>query len=78
MKAFRDMLDKAGLKDLGFVGKKFTWKGQRHDGLVLERLDRAVANNLWLTLNPGTKFQHLHSYFLEAPSHYRETRRYHP
>ena len=24
MKAFRDMLDKAGLKDLGFVGKKFT------------------------------------------------------
>ena len=61
MKAFRDVLDESGLKDLGFVGKKYTWKGQRHGGLVLERLDRAVANNRWLSLNPGTKVQHLHS-----------------
>jgi len=30
MKAFRDVLDEAGLKDLGFVGKKYTWKGHRH------------------------------------------------
>ncbi|XP_075655009.1 uncharacterized protein LOC142625198 [Castanea sativa] len=61
MKAFRDVLDEVGLKDLGYVGKKFTWKGHRHDGLVLERLDRVVANNQWLSLNPGTKVQHLHS-----------------
>ena len=61
MNDFCNMLDEAGLKDLGFVGKKFTWKGQRHGGLVRERLDRAVANNLWLTLNSSTKFQHLHS-----------------
>lgn len=61
MKAFRDVLDESGLKDLGFVGKKYTWKGKRHDGLVLERLDRVVANNLWLSQNPRTKVQHLHS-----------------
>ena len=39
MKAFCDMLDEAGLKDLGYVGKKFTWKGHHQGGLVLERLD---------------------------------------
>lgn len=62
MKAFRDVLDEAGLKDLGYVGKKYTWKCHRHGGLVLERLDRVVANNQWLSMNPGTKIQHLHSF----------------
>ncbi|XP_023881745.1 uncharacterized protein LOC111994119 [Quercus suber] len=61
MKAFREVLDELGLKDLGFVGKKFTWKGRRHGGFVLECLDRAVANNQWLSQNSGTKVQHLHS-----------------
>ena len=61
MKAFCDVLDKAGLKDLGFVRKKFTWKGHRPGVLVLERLDQAVANNQWLSKNPGMKVQHLHS-----------------
>ena len=28
---------------------------------MLERLDRAIANNQWLSKNPGTKIQHLHS-----------------
>ncbi|XP_023873052.1 uncharacterized protein LOC111985633 [Quercus suber] len=65
MKDFRDVLDELGLKDLGFVGKKFTWKGRRHGGYVLERLDRAVANNLWLSKNPGSKVQHLQSYSLD-------------
>ena len=62
MRDFHEVLDEAGLKDLGFVGKKFMWKGQRRGGLVLERLDCAVVNNLWLSQNPGTKVQHLHSY----------------
>ena len=65
MKAFREVLDKAGLKDLGYVGKKFTWKGHRQGGFVLERLDKAVANNQWLSQNPGTKVQHLHSNSLD-------------
>ena len=54
-------LDEAGLKDLGYVGKKFTWKGHRHGGFVLEQLDRAVANNQWMSQNPSSKVQHLHS-----------------
>ena len=29
MKAFQDVLDKCGLKDLGYMGDKFTWKGKR-------------------------------------------------
>lgn len=61
MKDFREVLDELGLKDLGFMGKKFTWKGRRHGGYVMERLDRAVTNNLWLSKNPGSKVQHLHS-----------------
>ena len=61
IKDFRDVLNEAGLKDLGYVGKKFTWKGHRHGGFVLEHLDRAVANNQWLSQNPGSKVQHLHS-----------------
>ena len=36
MKAFRDVLDEAELKDLGYVGKKFTWKGRHQGGFVLD------------------------------------------
>lgn len=61
MKAFRDVLDELGLKDLGYVGRKYTWKGRHQGGFVLKYLDRTVANNQWLSLNPGTRVQHLHS-----------------
>ena len=59
MKESRDALDVCGLMDLGFVGDKFTWRGKRVGGLVLERLDRAVADNAWFSLFPSTKVQHL-------------------
>ena len=62
MLAFRNVLDECGLMDLGFVGDKFTWKGKRAGGLVLERLDRALASNGWFALNPGTKVRHLNSF----------------
>ena len=55
MKVFRDVLDECGLMDLGYVGDKFTWWGKRAGGLVLERLDRAVASNGWLSHFPGSK-----------------------
>lgn len=42
-----------------FLGDKFTWKGKQVGGLVLERLDCSVANNLWFSLNPAIKVQHL-------------------
>ena len=59
MKEFRDVLDECGLIDLGYTRDKFTWKGKRAGGLVLERLDRAIALNEWFSRFPGTKVQHL-------------------
>lgn len=41
--AFRDCLDKNGLRDLDTVGHQFTWRNNRTDGFIEERLDRVVA-----------------------------------
>ena len=62
MKEFRDVLDECGLMDLGYAGDKFTWRGKRAGGLVLERLDRVVASNEWFSRFPGIKVQHLHTH----------------
>ena len=62
MKAFRNVLDECGLKDLGYMGDKFTWKGKRQGGMVFERLDRAVANNQWSFLNSSTLIHHLQTH----------------
>ena len=62
MKAFRNALDECALKDLGYLGDKFTWKGKRQGGMVFERLDRAVANNQWSFLNPGMAIHHLNTH----------------
>ena len=59
MKEFRDLLDECGFVDLGFIGEKFTWRGKRSGGLVLERLDRATASNEWFFRFPGIKVHHL-------------------
>ena len=59
MKEFHDVLDECGLMDLGYVGDKFTWWDKRAGGLVLERLDKAVASNEWFSRFPGSKVQHL-------------------
>ena len=65
MIVFRDVLDKRGFMDLGFNWDKFTWKGKRAGGLVLERLDRAIATNDWFSLNSGTKFRHLNTHYFD-------------
>ena len=62
MQDFKDVLDECGLMDLGYVGDKFTWRGKRAGGLVLERLDRVVASNGWFSRFPGSKVQHHHTY----------------
>ena len=62
MKEFCDVLDEYGLMDLGYVRNKFTWGGKRVGGLVLERLDRAVASNGWFSRFPGSKVQHLRTH----------------
>jgi hypothetical protein len=48
MGQFRDALDTCNLRDLGFIGARYTWTNRRHDeNFVSERLDRAVANPQW-------------------------------
>ena len=62
MQAFRDIVDECELVDLGYCGHKFTWRGKRSGGMVLERLDRAFANTAWLELNPATRVQHVRAH----------------
>ena len=62
MNPFRDVVDECGLVDLGFVGHKFTWRGRRAGGVVLERLDRAFASDSWLLNNPATRVQHIRAH----------------
>ena len=62
MMAFRDILDECGFMDLGFIGDKFTLKGKRVGGLVLECLDKAVATNDLFSLNPRAKVRHLNTH----------------
>ncbi|XP_040987788.1 uncharacterized protein LOC121235507 [Juglans microcarpa x Juglans regia] len=48
MEEFRNALSLGGLSDLGWRGNKFTWSNGHADGsFVKERLDRAVANQVW-------------------------------
>ncbi|XP_023898513.1 uncharacterized protein LOC112010404 [Quercus suber] len=61
MEAFRDVVDELGFVDLGFSGRKYTWKGKRGNSMILERLDRAFATPSWLEFFPATRVQHLHS-----------------
>ena len=59
MEAFKGCLDKCGLVDLGFIGKKFTWCNGR-DGVSRTklRLDRMVANEEWLKRFPNARVFH--------------------
>ena len=41
--------------DLGFYGPKFTW----HRGMTFERIDRAVGNEVWQEVFPGSHVLHL-------------------
>lgn len=60
MQDFRDVLDKCGFRDLGFLGGKFTWCNGQWDGhTVWERLDRAVATIDWLEKFSDTRVVHL-------------------
>lgn len=59
MKPFRDVLDKCGFMDLGFVCFPFTWHKHYTGYKVWERLDWAVATNEWFSMFPGTQIHHL-------------------
>jgi len=62
MKNFNETINYCGLRDLGFIGPKFTWIYQRADGTqIRERLDRAMATPEWMSLFPEAKLYHLSS-----------------
>ena len=62
MNTFRNAVDECELVDLGYTGLKFTWRGNRPSGVVL---DHALANTSWLELNPGTCVQHFRAHSLD-------------
>ena len=67
MNEFREVVDDCGFMDLGYVGKKYTWRGKRGDTMVLERLDRALATHSWLAQNPATR---VHCFRSNVSDHY--------
>ncbi|XP_075665958.1 uncharacterized protein LOC142635735 [Castanea sativa] len=60
MQVFRDTLDVCGFVDLGYTCPKFTWYGNRHGHINLERLDRGVVTHDWLEKYSATSIWHLH------------------
>ncbi|KAH7850130.1 hypothetical protein Vadar_028349 [Vaccinium darrowii] len=60
LKAFRDFVTKLEAVDLGYVGYPFTWANRRcGDGLIKERLDRALVSSSWRLRYERAKLQHL-------------------
>ena len=62
MDNFIEAINFCDLRDIGFVGLKFTWIYQRANGTqIRERLDRALATSEWLDLFPAAKLYHLYT-----------------
>jgi hypothetical protein len=61
--AFHGWLDSCGMIYLGFSGNPYTWSNKRQGHhLIKERLDRGIANSLWVQLFPHYSVQHLPAY----------------
>ena len=59
MDNFIEAINFCDLRDIGFVGPKFTWIYQMADDTQLqERLDHALATSEWLDLFPAAKLYH--------------------
>ncbi|KAL8536143.1 hypothetical protein ACS0TY_011686 [Phlomoides rotata] len=62
---FRDVVSDLGLFDLNSVGPKFTWTNKRSgDDLILERLDKFLANQGWLDNFPNVEVRNLNFFWL--------------
>ncbi|KAM2576603.1 hypothetical protein TB2_002354 [Malus domestica] len=59
MRFLKEFMQSKELVDLGFSGPPFTWERDWENwGLIEERLDRALVNNLWTELWPNTCVSH--------------------
>ena len=59
MEDFRVALENCELKDLGFIGHKFTWTNRRPSSAhTKQRLDRATANEGWTEKFPTSLVSH--------------------
>ncbi|XP_075655225.1 uncharacterized protein LOC142625458 [Castanea sativa] len=59
MQRFVDTINWCGLKDLGFIGPKFTSLYQQQNGTqIRERLDRGLATVDWIDRFPSAKLYH--------------------
>ncbi|XP_010490159.1 PREDICTED: uncharacterized protein LOC104767890 [Camelina sativa] len=56
---FRQMLSVYGMWDIKHTVYQFSWYGNRNDELVQCRLDRTVANQLWMELFPSAQAEYL-------------------
>lgn len=57
---FKECLDDYNMLDLGFTGPKYTWTNSRPiTDLILERIDRCLANPSWRTLYSDATVTHL-------------------
>nr|POF12078.1 hypothetical protein CFP56_08845 [Quercus suber] len=66
MDSFIEAINWSGLRDIGFIGPKFTWLYESKDGLqIRERLDRSLATVEWVTLFPMAHLYHLTSAALD-------------
>jgi len=60
MKNFTETLNWCGLRDIGFMGPRFTWLYQTVDGgQIKEWLDRAVASLVWVEWFKEARVYHL-------------------
>lgn len=57
---FNKFIDSNFLIDLGFLGNPYTWYNKRNDSsAVFSRLDRAMANQLWVQIYSSAVVNHL-------------------
>ena len=73
---FNNFLNNCNLIDLGYNGPRFTWTNKRDNGLVMKRLDKALANSQWKLLFNDSHVCHLprtfsdhHPILLHTTSH---------
>ena len=60
MEGFRDAIDVCGLRDLGYIGRSWTFEKRVAGGSFTRvRLDRALATLDWSVLYPSASVQHL-------------------